>query len=279
MELISSSVWPTGFASVLVGLHAIHPQNGSAAAAWKRAAPLVWVWSYPVKRTEIGTAGDRTQGMSGPSIMVVLLRTTLRGRSISSMLSPKAKRGNAFFVSDEGSVMVAAYNHILLTLFPQSELHICACHKLHGARGTFSKTGFEDLTELFASHAIVHAKKYGGKRRRWYAALAAAGKQRTLPPKVGDTRWCSWRNAADWWAEHLSSWKAFVDSEVSKSPWVAKSDKATPPLLHRIHGLLTKRLRSTQLRLAFISDHTTVPSSTLNSLQVRNTAVAPFVYD
>ena len=58
MEVVLLSIWPAGFASVHTGPLAVNPQNVSAVASWKGAAPVVRSWSHPVERTQIGVAGD-----------------------------------------------------------------------------------------------------------------------------------------------------------------------------------------------------------------------------
>ena len=43
-----------------------------------------------------------------------------------------------FFVCDEGSVMVAAFNNRLQEVFPAAHLHVCVAHKLHGTGGAIT---------------------------------------------------------------------------------------------------------------------------------------------
>ena len=123
------------------------------------------------------------------------------------------------FVFDEGSVMVAAYEHVLQRMYPKAVKHVCVAHKLHSTGKAMTSSGFENLDLLFSSVSLVKSDKHASRRRRWFAHLRNAGKQACVPPKVGETRWCSWRDAADWWRVHIEEWKKFVLLEAARSPW------------------------------------------------------------
>ena len=138
------------------------------------------------------------------------------------------------------------------------------------------------LLKMFSGHALVHATKQSPRRRRWVTFVRANGQpemKEFFPPKLGVTRWCAWRDCADWWRPVVLSWKKFLAHEVERSPWQAKQPNDTPPLLHHTHELLHKRFHSLSIRLAFVSDHSQGLSESLHFLQASKRTVAPFVYD
>lgn len=65
-----------------------------------------------------------------------------------------------YVVSDEGSTMVAAFNRRLSEYYPNSKLHICVAHKLHGTGVAMTKTHFEELDMLLQS-ARAQGFSYG----------------------------------------------------------------------------------------------------------------------
>ena len=174
--------------------------------------------------------------------------------------------------------LIAACKHVLKPLFPEAHLHVCVAHKLHGTGGALTSTSFDMCDTLFASSSLVHAQKQAGRRRRWFALLRSKGVSPCLPPKVGATRWCSWRDAADWWCPHVHLWKEFVAQEVERTPWRGKETE-TPLFLHHIHNILRTKFENLKLRLAFVSDHSQSLSQTLNTLQSSQGGLAPFVHD
>lgn len=172
-----------------------------------------------------------------------------------------------FVIVDEGSVMVAAYKHRLSELHPNSQLHICVAHKLHGTGSSMTKSYFDDVDVLLAAPALLKAGKHASTRRRWFRFLQVEKAGASLPPKVGATRWCSWRDACEWWCQYLSLMKKFIASEVERNPWIAKKEGQAAPLLHRINEILSTRFSASAARLAFIADHTQGLSKALNAFQ------------
>ena len=183
-----------------------------------------------------------------------------------------------FFIFDEGSVMTSAFNE-LSRFYKKAKKHICVAHKLDGAGAALTKNGFTDIDLLLGSPSLLNHKYHAARRRRWFAHLRNAKMAPAVPPKVGVTRWCSWRDATEWWRVYVTEWKKFLLQETKRTPWSPKQQGETPPLLHRLSKMLEERFQGVQIRLAFISEHTQKLSAALNQLQSADKCIAPFVYD
>ena len=96
----------------------------------------------------------------------------------------------------------------------------------------------------------------------------------TVPPNIGDTRWTSWRDGADWYCENWEAWKDFVVLDAGKT----KRNEENLSLMHEIHDCITKQGVNCVVRLAFITDHTSVLMAAINLAQ-SDGPVACFVYD
>ena len=86
--------------------------------------------------------------------------------------------------------------------------------------------------------------------------------------------WTSWRDGADWYCENWEAWKDFVVLDAGKT----KRNEENLFLLHEIHDCMTKQGVNCVVRLAFITDHTSVLMAAINVAQ-SDGPVACFVYD
>ena len=183
-----------------------------------------------------------------------------------------------FCIMDEGSVMVAAGDHILKKVWKNSMWFLCWAHKLHGVGGVTKATETlnDSLGILFRSPGLVRPSTQAARRRRWRLHHKVEGKT-TFPPQVGETRWGSWRDAADWYTATWTPWCSFVHAEVLRKPWKGKEED-TKPILYQIDDLMQKRPAGTQIRLCFVTDHTTALMRALNFAQ-DDGPTACFPYD
>ena len=181
-------------------------------------------------------------------------------------------------ICDEGSVMVAGYKHILSVLWSKSQLILCMAHKLtHVGRALQNLEEFKCLTDtLFAGSYLLTVPKNAARKRRWLNLLKTKGIAPTLPPKVGDTRWNAWADAAQWWCANIITWKQFIEQECSSRPERAQGSE--PKLLDRHYELLTKRLVSTTIKVCFAADHTAPLMCAINQAQ-KDGVVGPLLYD
>ena len=110
--------------------------------------------------------------------------------------------------------MVAAGDHILKKVWKNSMWFLCWAHKLHGVGGVTKATETlnDSLGDLFRSPGLVRPSTQAARRRRWRLHHKVERKT-TFPPQVGETRWGSWRDAADWYTATWTPWCSFVHAE------------------------------------------------------------------
>ena len=182
-----------------------------------------------------------------------------------------------WIICDDGSVMLAAYNNMLSVLWPKSQLLLCMAHKLnHVGRALQREEDFVVLNDvLFAGAHLLSVPKNAARKRRWLKLLDQKGLPHSMPPKVGDTRWNAWADAAQWWCSHIILWKEFIESEYQRVPHVEGNPKT---LLERHHELLAKWLFTTTIKVSFVADHTGPLMSAINEAQ-RDGVVGPLLFD
>lgn len=183
----------------------------------------------------------------------------------------------SWVICDEGSVMVAAYSNVLSIIWPKSKLLLCMAHKLnHVGRALQKQEDFVPLTDiLFAGCHLLSVPKNAARKRRWLKHLQSKGLENTMPPKVGETRWNAWADAAQWWASNIVTWKAFIEDEYKRVP---HPDGGPKTLVERQHEMLTKRLVSTTISVCFVADHTAPIMTAINESQ-KDGVVGPCLYD
>ena len=137
-----------------------------------------------------------------------------------------------FVISDEGSTVVAAAKHVLQHVWRNARWFLCWSHKLAGIGDILRKHDvFSMINLLYRSSSLVKVPMHSARRRRW---RERSGLQ-TVPPNIGDTRWTSWRDGADWYCENWEAWKDFVVLDAGKT----KRNEENLSLMHEIHDCIT----------------------------------------
>ena len=137
---------------------------------------------------------------------------------------------------------------------------LCWSHKLAGIGDILRKHDvFSMINLLYRSSSLVKVPMHSARRRRWRERSGLE----TVPPNIGDTRWTSWRDGADWYCENWEAWKDFVVLDAGKT----KRNEENLSLMHEIHDCITKQGVNCVVRLAFITDHTSVLMAAINLAQ------------
>ena len=161
--------------------------------------------------------------------------------------------------------------HVLQHVWRNARWFLCWSHKLAGIGDILRKHDvFSMINLLYRSSSLVKVPMHSARRRRWRERSGLE----TVPPNIGDTRWTSWRDGADWYCENWEAWKDFVVLDAGKT----KRNEENLSLMHEIHDCITKQGVNCVVRLAFITDHTSVLMAAINLAQ-SDGPVACFVYD
>ena len=188
------------------------------------------------------------------------------------------------FVSDEGSVMVAAYRRVLSKVNTAC-VFFCLSHKLNNiAKEVFDGPSFKDVVQLVSASCLVSSNKQASRRRRMTGYFAKKGLQPTVPPQPSDTRWVYWRDAAEWWRLHLSVFRSFLafelgveqasdqesstDSSSSSSESESEPESDASPLRVSANSCTTKSCTSSSSSSCSSSSSSSSCSSSSNSSAV-----------
>jgi hypothetical protein len=122
--------------------------------------------------------------------------------------------------------------------------------------------------------AMLHAKRYSGRRRRWFAFLHRKKVGRSVPPKYITTRWSIWRTVASWWIDYMDHMHEFLKLEVQRY----KAD-AVPTNLQQLLDLLAVEQSAKKATMVFACEATEIFITAINVAQTEGEPVAVIMLD
>ncbi|EPS60778.1 hypothetical protein M569_14023 [Genlisea aurea] len=178
---------------------------------------------------------------------VKALRNLLRNQKVSLMFDE--------FTDDQGNSLVAIIAQV-------ANRRVCIDIQFLAGEGPNRGACCASMVDdLFATQSLIRCPLHAARRRRWRVHLAAHQLEETLPPQ-----------------QNFEVWHRFLAEEAKNNPWKKKTEKESPPLLHRMVEQYQKYGAGVQMRLIFIVDVTEPLIKCLNFAQ-SDRPVASFLYD
>ena len=80
--------------------------------------------------------------------------------------------------------------------------------------------------------------------------MKSKGKERSVPPKWCDTRWCGWRDVSEWWCEYFDLFVEFLTKEINRP-----NPKGPAEYNVTLRDNMKRGRRSLLARMIFAVDH------------------------